>query len=265
MIQIEESEAEASGTPDFNEFDEFEEFDEEINARTDRPELSEVHFDGACTNEERAYQVALQVGLTHDLESDEIELVHEIFLENGWSQCRIAIEKELIKGTTIEELMLAKELKSLWDNRLDFAIGFNRNKKDKSDYTYSAGRVLSWVMALDIVRLLPPGSDFSELEFFLECEFEAWFGSAEKRAGCQSFSKYLYYLANEKDMEDYLWPGITGICDRDSWQLEDTTEDWERCSSTRYQLSRIGVNPYPSIVSFDTVTFTADPQVMNDY
>jgi hypothetical protein len=250
---------------DEDDLDAFEGFDDEFDDAPSRPELSEVLFDGVLTNEERAYQIALQVGLTHDLDPEEIDLIHEIFKENGWSQARVAIERELRSGTTLEELMLAKELKTLWDNRPDFAIGFNRSKKDKSDYTYSAGRILSWVMALDVVRLFPRGVDFSELEFFLDSSFESWFTSPEKRAANSSFLRHLYFLANEKEIGYRLWPDILVFCERDAWGQDETVEALWHGSPVRSQLLRMGVNPDPWLDSYGIGLLTPNPVTMNDY
>lgn len=46
-----------------------------------------------------------------ELDREEVALIAEIFMVNGWSACKTAILRELTEGTTVEELYLASQVK----------------------------------------------------------------------------------------------------------------------------------------------------------
>ena len=75
-----------------------------FEAFTDREDFGEVDTDGAVSREERALQAAIEIGETFDLEKDEVVVIANIFEQNGWSACRVAITRELSVGSDIFEL-----------------------------------------------------------------------------------------------------------------------------------------------------------------
>lgn len=189
-----------------------------------RDDLRHVDQDGSLTQDERAYQVALGVGLNYGWTKEGIDLLHEIFMERGCSQAQLAMRRALADGKTVDEVKLAKELKDLWEARADFSIAFYKARQDQSDCTYQGGRVLSWVMAFKVIKFFPEKTDISEIEFFLEQEYDLWFRPRGRKRSSLSFLDHLKNLTTPgRDFEGMLLDCVDFV-GYERWAFEEYSE-----------------------------------------
>lgn len=80
---------------------EAEEYDSEIS-----PAFDDVEIEGGVDRTERALQAAMDVGGDFYLDESEIQIIANIFEENYWGACRVAVVRELEEGTSVTELEL---------------------------------------------------------------------------------------------------------------------------------------------------------------
>ncbi len=130
---------------------EAEEFDIEATSS-----FNDVEVEGTIEDTDRALQAAMDVGGIFDLDKRQILVIAAIFEKNGWAACRVAVERELKQGTSIEELQLASELKELWLEHYEFYSG------QTSNY-----RILSWPTALRLANSFRGYPDVEEVEQLL--------------------------------------------------------------------------------------------------
>jgi hypothetical protein len=231
----------------------------------ERDELNDVAYEGKLSREERAYQIAIEVGLSYGWEKEGIDVLHEIFVENGWGQARIAMERELADGTSEEEIRLAKELKEMWADRADFWMAFFQSRKDSSDYTYPGGRVLSWRMALSLVRLFPNGADISEIEFFLENEYSKWLSRPRRRALHNSFLGYLFQFVKTEENIPGFSPHFNSYCE-DVVRVNERRDLMLDLGTPMYaKLSRLGLVPDVWLDYSDHSMGPPDAERMKDF
>lgn len=140
-----------------------------------------IDTDVAVTREYRAWQIAADIGEKYELEKDEIDELTEIFVEHGISACRVAVERELSSGTTVEELILADAVKNIWEEYPEFYDDFSTNY-----------RTMSWPLALALVRSFEGYPDIEEIEQLLVRLFEHWRSDKVARMRTASFGEYLY-------------------------------------------------------------------------
>lgn len=124
----------------------------------------DVDTDSELTKEERALQAAIDVGRHFDLDQSEIRMLAEIFEMNGWSACKVAVERELEDGKSVEELRLAADVKEIWQEHFEF-------------YSDSAThyRVLSWPAALSIIHSFDGYPSLEEVDLLLEQLYDHWY------------------------------------------------------------------------------------------
>lgn len=140
-----------------------------------------IDTDVAVTPELRAWQAAADVGEKYDLEKCEIDALTEIFVERGISACRVAVERELSSGTTVEELVLADAVKNIWEEYPEFYDEFS-----------TSYRTLSWPLALRLIRSFEGYPDIEEIEQLLVRLFEHWRSYKIARRKTTTFGEYLY-------------------------------------------------------------------------
>jgi tetratricopeptide (TPR) repeat protein len=87
----------------WDDYDDLDEFDEQ--ARRESP--VEPQGEGAISREIRARQAAAELLLTCDWHPSTIDLLQQVFVENGWGAARVVIEREIEKGLLPDELALA--------------------------------------------------------------------------------------------------------------------------------------------------------------
>lgn len=173
-----EEKSPSRGAYDFYDYCEPEEFD----GKAGRQDFPEIQTSGRVSKNMRAWQIAMKTGQTFGLTSKEILVIAGIFEENGWAAARVAIERELERGATVEELYLAAEAKRIWQEHKEYGCGCS---------TYYT--VLSWPMALRLVRSFSGYPDPEIIEDFFERIFEHWRNSHNLIRIFWPFSSYLTY------------------------------------------------------------------------
>lgn len=160
-----------------------------------------VEVGGQLTQEDRAWQVAMEVAGEYELDQVETESLAEIFISNGWAACRIAMERELSQGTSLEELLLAAEVKEVWEEYPEYYNEFE-----------TAYRVMSWPLALSILRSFEGYPVIEEIEQMLLRLFEHWRKDKISTLIFRTFLEYLYdKFGHTKDCSEFL-------CE---WKVED--------------------------------------------
>ena len=153
------------------------EFDPELTGLLDE---TEVETGGQVSDEERALQMAAFLGEQCELDREEVALIAEIFMVNGWSACKTAILRELTEGTTVEELYLASQVKELWKEHYEFYSG------QVSNY-----RTLTWPTALCIIRSFDGYPDPEEVEQMLIRLHDHWRYDDIQRRITKTFNEYI--------------------------------------------------------------------------
>ena len=153
-----------------------EEFDGDIE-----PDVEyEVDIASGVSREQRALQAAICTGVQFRLDGDAVGILAEIYLANGWSACRVSIERELDAGAEVEELELAAAIKELWLEHYEFYAGMSSNYK-----------IMSWPTALAIVRSFDGYPSLEEVELLLEQLHDHWYSDSVARRIHRSFGQYV--------------------------------------------------------------------------
>lgn len=219
----------------FDEFDcdeDFEEIQENIDDVNDE-------YRSKLTRWERAQQVAVEVIYSTNWSGKHLPFLTDVFFESGWGAVRITMEKEILNGTTIDELILARDFKEIWKNCDRYWITLSK-LGPFAHVTEATHRQMSWVQALRIIRCFNWLPSIEELEVFLEDEFEYWYQHTLMRRIFPVFMKYLcYYRAKNNPYMDFeLGP----------YQSEFTDDpmdngDFINCNSeNRQRLSEVGLD-----------------------
>ena len=174
----------------------------------DRAALIDVEYLGKISRQERAWQIAYDLGIAFDWDDQGIAMLQEVFIERGWQQARVAMEYLMREGMTPEQLMYARELKENWDLRPELTIAFYYTRKDRSNYCYAGEKVLSWRVAIEIVRSFNGCNDFDEIEQFVEEALDTWYSNGRLRHDYKSF---LQYLRSAVDHEECLSPNLLDL------------------------------------------------------
>ncbi|WP_223531795.1 hypothetical protein [Pseudomonas sp. GL-RE-20] len=140
------------------------------------------------SREDRAFQKATDLIYNSGWPLSAHALVHQIFIINGWGATRLALEREISKGMTPDELILAAHIKVLWAQNDHYWIAFDKNgSSNLSQY------ILSWPSAILIVRTFEALPQVEELEHFIDSQFEHWYESIHLRRVFRSFNRFLWY------------------------------------------------------------------------
>lgn len=187
---------------DWMDFDHLEENDEE-----ESEEEQLVSQTGKLTRWERSKQKAVEFLLVHGLNSEWLDFIHNVFFDLGWSQTRIALDREIESGSSLESLQLAYQIKCIWRQRPEFWMTFNRTMPIGS-VTRDAYMSFSWRMAMMVVESFEGIPDIEEVEHWLEHEFDNWLTYGKLRYAYRSFSVYLmsYRLSIKNNFLDPLIP-----------------------------------------------------------
>lgn len=140
------------------------------------------------SREDRALQKAAelvgQAGWPHST----LPLVQQIFVMSGWGATRLALEREIEKGVTPDELILAAHIKVIWSENDIYWIAF-----DKTGSSRLSHHVLSWPTALLVVRSFESLPQIEEIEVFLEELFASWYENTNLRRSFKAFARYLWF------------------------------------------------------------------------
>jgi hypothetical protein len=140
------------------------------------------------SREDRALQKAAELIGKANWPLSALPLVQQIFVMSGWGATRLALEREIAKGLTPQELILAAHIKVIWSENDIYWIAFDKSGSSRLSYY-----VLSWPMALLIVRSFELLPQVEEIEVFLEGLFASWYENTVLRRAFKAFARYLWF------------------------------------------------------------------------
>ncbi|WP_144957603.1 hypothetical protein [Pseudomonas oryzihabitans] len=140
------------------------------------------------SREDRALQKAAELIGKANWAISTLPLVQQIFVMSGWGATRLALEREIEKGLTPEELILAAHVKVIWAENDIYWITFDKTGSSRLSYY-----VLSWPTALLIVRSFESIPQVEEIEVFLEKLFASWYENNTLRRAFKAFARYLWF------------------------------------------------------------------------
>ncbi len=140
------------------------------------------------SREDRALQKAAELIGKANWPLGTLPLIQQIFVMSGWGQTRLALEREIEKGLTPDELILATHIKVIWSENDIYWIAF-----DKTGSSRLSHYVLSWPTALLIVRSFESLPQVEEVEVFLENLFTSWYENIALRRAFKAFGRYLWF------------------------------------------------------------------------
>jgi len=143
---------------------------------------------GKISREDRALQKAAELIGKANWPLSTLSLIQQIFVISGWGQTRLALEREIDKGLTPDELILATHIKVIWSENDIYWIAF-----DKTGSSRLSHYVLSWPTALLIVRSFESLPQVEEIEVFLESLFASWYENTTLRRAFKAFARYLWF------------------------------------------------------------------------
>lgn len=143
---------------------------------------------GKISREDRALQKAAELIGKANWPLGTLPLIQQIFVMSGWGQTRLALEREIEKGLTPDELILATHIKVIWSENDIYWIAF-----DKTGSSRLSHYVLSWPTALLIVRSFESLPQVEEIEVFLENLFTSWYENIALRRAFKAFGRYLWF------------------------------------------------------------------------
>jgi hypothetical protein len=185
---------EAKSIEDEFDWDGLEDFDD-IDEQDLAPFLLdyEVVTGGKVSRIERAKQIAVEVIQAYEWDFQNIGLLQQVFYENGWRACRIAIEQELVRGLTPDELELAIFVRRLWTENQQFWISFIHTSKQAGQETRAAYKCMSWREALRIIRVFSHLPCEEEIQIFIDNIYDDWYCSPSMQRQYKAFIRYLKY------------------------------------------------------------------------
>ncbi len=142
----------------------------------------------AISREDRALQKAAELVGKTNWPLSTLPLIQQIFVMSGWGQTRLALEREIEKGLTPDELILAAHIKVIWSENDIYWISFDKSGNSRVSYY-----VLSWPTALLIVRSFESLPQIEEVEVFLESLFASWYENTILRRAFKAFARYLWF------------------------------------------------------------------------
>ena len=143
---------------------------------------------GKISREDRALQKAAELVGKTNWPLSTLPLIQQIFVMSGWGPTRLALEREIVKGLTPDELILAAHIKVIWSENDIYWISF-----DKTGSSRLSHYVLSWPSALLIVRSFESLPQVEEIEIFLENLFSSWYENIILRRAFKAFARYLWF------------------------------------------------------------------------
>ncbi|MCB1871500.1 MAG: tetratricopeptide repeat protein [Gammaproteobacteria bacterium] len=174
-------------------WEELEDLDE-FDAQAHRPFGDENCDEDGITREHRAKQIAVEVLTKSDWDPVHLPLLQQVFIENGWSAARAAIERAIERGLLPEELAIAREIRLCWAGNEQFWTTFHKIKSNAPyNQADAAYKHMSWVESLRIVECFPCFPDIEEVYGFIDEAYETWYNSDRLRRIFKAFFKYLKY------------------------------------------------------------------------
>jgi L-fucose mutarotase/ribose pyranase (RbsD/FucU family) len=145
-------------------------------------------FADRLSREDRALQKAAELIGTANWSVSALPLVQQIFVMSGWGATRLALEREIAKGLTPDELILAAHIKVIWAEHDRYWVSFDKTGSNRLSH-----QVLSWPTALLVVRSFESLPQMEEIEVLLEGLFASWYENIILRRAFKAFARYLWF------------------------------------------------------------------------
>jgi hypothetical protein len=184
------------------------------------------------SREDRALQKAAEFIAKANWPLSTLPLIQQIFVMSGWGQTRLALEREIEKGLSPDELILAAHIKVIWAENDIYWIAFDKNGSSRLSYY-----MLSWPTALLIVRSFESLPQVEEVEVFLESLFTSWYENTTLRRAFKAFARYLWFrFANLEGCLPASQP--FNFCDPHELPAEEYS-DLGLCDALEYEKNQI--------------------------
>ena len=225
-------------------------FDDEVEDFTDNGVL-----DNTFTQEDRSIEVAAELIAAFDWDRSALPFLKEVLCIKGWVNAKRALEREVAAGATLDELVLAFEVKNLWLDSPRYWIAFSKAyvSGESTDAIY---RHFSWRQALRLIRTFNDLPSFEEVYDLLEQEFDYWYDHKILRLCFPAFIKYLFnYRLNERNITSSIG-GFGKAQDYDHvdelWASQTHSEEMQKLNE--YGVDLLAKNAQPSYYTSDTYT-----------
>lgn len=171
-------------------FDGLGEFDELAHSDTEE----EIQKNGKISREDRARQIAVDVLDKYGWDNKYLILLQQVFVENGWSAARVAIEREIDNNLQPEELALARKIRLFWSQNEQYWITFHKIKSNAPfQQAEAAYNNMSWLEALRIIRCFPTYPDIEEIYMYIDETYDYWYNNIGLHSRFKAFLKFLRY------------------------------------------------------------------------
>ncbi|WP_213607895.1 hypothetical protein [Pseudoalteromonas sp.] len=212
-------------------------------------------LDNTLTQEDRAVALAAELITSFDWERSALPFLTEVLCIKGWVNAKRALEREVAAGATLDELILAFEVKNLWLDSPRYWIAFSKAyvSGESTDAIY---RHFSWRQALRLIRTFNDLPSFEEVYDLLEQEFDYWYDHKILRLCFPAFIKYLFnYRLNERNITSSIG-GFGNAQDYDHvdelWASQTHSEEMQKLNE--YGVDLLAKNAQPSYYTSDTYT-----------
>ena len=170
-------------------WEDLDDFEEDASRDNEDEELAQK----GITRAARARQVAIEVLSRVEWDREYLQLLEAIFVESGWGAARIAIEDQIERGAVLEEILLARHVRSIWFSSEHLWTCFRMKSNAPLMQADAVYKNFSWVDALRLVRCFPNIPDEAEIEAFIDELYDEWYSHNRLRKHFKAFLKYLHY------------------------------------------------------------------------
>tara|TARA_Y100000310_G_scaffold106069_1_gene104599 strand:+ start:2813 stop:4810 length:1998 start_codon:yes stop_codon:yes gene_type:complete len=212
-------------------------------------------LDNRFTQEDRAIAVAAELIISFDWPRSALPFLTEVLCIKGWVNAKRALERAVAQGATLDELMLAYEVKNLWLDSPRYWIAFSKAyvSGESTDAIYHH---FSWRQALRLISSFNDLPSFEEVYDLLEQEFETWYDNKTLRLCFPSFMKYLFnYRLNARNITSLIG-GFGNAEDYDHvdelWACQTHSDEMQKLNE--YGVDLLAINAKPSYYTSDTYT-----------
>lgn len=191
---------------------------------------------------ERARQVAVVVLGQTEWDPEYLPLLETIFTESGWGATRIAIEGLIEGGAVPEEIILARQIRSIWFNNEHLWTSFRMKSNAPFMQAEAVYKNFSWADALRLIHCFPSIPDGTEIEAFIDHIYDEWYSNDRLRRHFKAFLKYFRYQIVETKRT---LPGDIGFLFSSPLEAEwgvDNPELMSAISDMRSELRELGAD-----------------------
>lgn len=219
-------------------WEDLDDFEEDASRENEDEELTNT----GLTRAQRARQAAVEVLNRVDWSREYLPLLETTFIESGWGAARIAIEDQIEKGAVPEEIMLAREIRSIWFNNEHLWTSFRMKSNATFMQAEAVYKNFSWADALRLIRCFPSIPDGAEVEAFIDHIYDEWYSNDRLRKHFKAFLKYFRYriIASKRTL-----PGDISFMFSSPIEMEwgsDNPELMSSISEMRAELKELGAD-----------------------